>query len=163
MAKEEETMNDNFTRMLQVVNDCFDTRNDPDQISVTPEERDKLAALHSATLSELANADGPIVWVLLVPTTQLIMARFLAGSITEKQVLDETMPGSFDAIYLCSASVLPEFRKQGLAKKVVLDAIAAIREDHPIDTLFYWPFSEEGKMLARSVACTLGLQLLEKE
>jgi hypothetical protein len=66
-------------------------------------------------------------------------------------------------LYLCSASVLPEFRKKGLAKQVCMDAIKSIRKDHNISTLFYWPFSDEGKLLAAAVAKETGLPLLEKK
>ena len=156
-------MADNFERMIQMVTAFFDTKNDPEQISVTQEERSKLAAIHPATLSELANEDGPMVWILMVPTTKQTMVRFLKGTITEKQLLEETKPGdSYDAIYLCSASVLPEFREKGLAKKLTVDAINSICKDHPIKSLFYWPFSNEGKSLAQAVAKETGLSLTEK-
>ena len=157
-------MPDNFNRMIQLVTEFFDTRNDPDQISVTPEEREKLESIHPATLSELANDDGPMVWILLIPTSAATMDRFIKGTITEKQLLEETQPGAaYDAIYLCSASVLPEYRQKGLAKKVTIDAINNIRKDHPIKSLFYWPFSDWGKTLALSVSGTIGLPLFEKK
>ena len=146
--------------MLDLVNEFFDTRNDPEQISVDETERDLLAAIHPSTLSELANEDGPIVWILVVPTSTGTMNRFLAGLISEKQLLLETKPGTkYEAIYLCSASVLPEFRNKGLAKKVTIDAVNAIRIDNPVKALYYWPFSEEGKLLAVSTARDLDLPL----
>ncbi len=149
--------------MMALVTEFFDARNDPEQISVTEEERDKLFAIHPATLSEMANEDGPLVWILLVPTTAVIMEEFLKGTITEKQLLEQTLPNnSYSAIYLCSASVLPEFQHKGLAKEVTLEAIEKIKKDHPIKALFYWPFSEEGKALAKSVARTTGLSLYER-
>lgn len=149
--------------MLDLVNEFFDTRNDPDQISVSQEEREKLEKIHPDTLSELANEDGPIVWILLVPTTSAVMKKFLKGAISEKQLLNETQPGDqYDAIYLCSASVLPEFQHKGLGKKVTIDAITSIRKDHPIQSLFYWPFSDKGKSLAESIAKETNLPLYEK-
>lgn len=156
-------MSKNFDRMLDLVNTFFDTRNDPDQISVTEEQREKLNQIHSATLSELANADGPIVWILLIPTNTDVMRRFLSSAISERQLLDLTQPGDgYQSVYLCSASVLPEFRKQGLAKKVTIEAINSIRAQHTITTLYYWPFSGEGRVLANSIANELGLELLER-
>jgi hypothetical protein len=156
-------MADNYARMMQLVTEFFDTRNDPDQISVTPDEQKRLFAIHPATLSEQANEDGPIVWILMVPTTQIVMERFLAGTISEKQLLERTRIGdTYEAIYLCSASVLPEFQHKGLAKKVALNAINDILQSHPIRSLFYWPFSDEGKALAVSLARTCGMQLFER-
>ena len=156
-------MADNFNRMIQLVNGFFDTRNDPDQISVTPADREKLEHIHPATMSELIDGDGPVVWILLIPTTKTIMDRFISGTISEQQLLNETTPGAaYETIYLCSASVLPEYRHKGLAKKITIGAINSIRKDHPVTTLFYWPFSDDGKKLAQSIAKEQGLPLLEK-
>ena len=156
-------MADNFNRMIQLVTEFFDTRNDPDQISVTNEEREKLQKIHPATMSEFANEDGPVVWIMLIPTTHIIMERFIKGEITEKQLLEETQPGDvYDVIYLCSAFTLPEFRHKGLAKKITIDAINSIRKDYPIKSLLCWPFSDEGKNLSRLLAKEIGLPLFEK-
>lgn len=157
-------MPDNYHRMIDLVTEFFDTRNDPDQISVTEAERKKLWAIHPSTLSEMANEDGPIVWILMIPTTQVVMERFLAGDISEQQLLERTKPGdTYDAIYLCSASVLPEFQRKGLAKQVALDAVDVICSSHPIRSLFFWPFSNEGRKLALSIARARNLQLLERK
>jgi GNAT superfamily N-acetyltransferase len=157
-------MADNLQRMIELITSFFDTRNDPDQVSVTKEEREKLEQIHPDTLSEMANEDGPMVWILLIPTTEDIMNRFLAGTISEKQLLQETKPGDkYDTIYLCSAYVLPEFRHKGLARKVTLEAISRIRKDHNIKSLFYWPFSTEGKASAEALAKNLALPLYEKK
>lgn len=51
-------MANNFDRMMQLVTEFFDAKHDPEQISVNEEEREKLLALHTTTLSELANEDG---------------------------------------------------------------------------------------------------------
>jgi ribosomal protein S18 acetylase RimI-like enzyme len=156
-------MSKNFDRMLDLVNTFFDTRNDPDQISVTEVEREKLGEIHSATLSEQANDDGPIVWILIIPTTKDVMERFLSAAISERQLLEQTQPeDDYQSIYLCSASVLPEFRKKGLAKTLTINAIRSVRAEHNITSLFYWPFSEEGRALAHSIANELGLDLLER-
>jgi hypothetical protein len=157
-------MPDNFSRMIELVTEFFDTRNDPEQISMTEDDREKLGKIHPATMSELTNEDGPIVWILLVPTTQATMQRFINGTITEQQLLNETQPGEvYEAIYLCSASVLPEFRHKGLAKKVTINAISSIRKGQPIKALFYWPFSNAGKALGVAIAKEVSLPLYEKK
>jgi GNAT superfamily N-acetyltransferase len=153
-------MSNNFERMIAVVNEVFDTRHNPDQISVTEEEREKLQALHPATMNELADESGPIVWILLIPTTSEIMRMFLNREITEKELLEKTQVGiSYDVVYLCSASVLPEYRGKGLAKKVTVDAVRLILEQHPIKYLFYWAFTPEGAYLAQATARELNLEL----
>jgi len=153
----------NYERMIKLVTAFFGTRTDPDQISVTDEERERLEQLHPATFSEVANDDGPIVWLLIFPTTKALMNLFLEEKLTERELLEQTQPGdNFEAVYLCSAYVLPEFRKQGLTQKLTLDAIKSMQKDHAIKALFYWPFSEEGKRLAQTVAAELALPLLER-
>lgn len=154
----------NFNRMLQLIDEVFATRNDPDQIHVNQDQLIKLQAIHPATLSELSDDNGPLVWVLVIPTTNAIMIDFLSGNISEKQVLDNTLPGeAYDCLYLCSATTLPEARRKGLTKKVCLEAIAKISEQHRLRTLFVWPFSSEGSALAGSLAKQLHLNLFVKE
>lgn len=154
----------NFNHMLQLIDEVFATRNDPDQIHVNQDQLKKLQAIHPATLSELSDENGPLVWVLMIPTTSAIMTDFLSGNISEKQVLDRTIPGqAYDCLYLCSATTLPEARGKGLTKKVCLEAIAKISEQHNIRTLFVWPFSAEGSALAGSLAKQLHLNLFIKE
>lgn len=149
--------------MLQLVNEFFDTKNDPDQLDVDQEMIEHLQEMHPATLSEVTEGDGPIVWILVIPTLHYIMQRFISGKISEKQLLDETPMGMpYDAVYLCSASVLPEHRHKGLAKKTTIKAINDICNDYPVKSLFYWPFSDEGRRLAKSVAIETGLPLFER-
>ena len=149
--------------MLQLIDEVFATRNDPDQIQVTQKQLKKLGAIHSATLSEYANQEGPLIWILMIPTTTVIMTEFLSGKISEKGLLKKTKPGiSYDCIYLCSATTLAEYRGKGKTKQVCLEAIERIMKDHPIKTLFVWPFSAEGRRLADSLANACGLKLLEK-
>jgi hypothetical protein len=154
----------NFLRMIALAEETFSARTDPKQLDVNEEVINKLHELHPATLSEHTDGDGPVVWILVIPTTQELMNRFLKKEIGESELLELTKPGtSFDAIYLCSALVLPEFRKKGIAYQLTLDAIRAIRKDHPLKSLFVWPFSEEGKQLARKIAKEASLPLSERD
>jgi len=156
-------MTDKLERMLQLVGEFFDVKNDPEQLSVTDEVREKLNQIHPSTMSEYNEGDGPIVWILLIPVKKITMKRFLVGEISEGKLLDETHPNeNYDAIYLCSASVLPEYRRKGLAKKLTIDAINEIRKDHHITSLFYWSFSPEGEVLAQSIAKKVNLPLYKR-
>lgn len=149
-----------FERMLGLIEETFSYRNDPSQLQVDEEVIEKLQAIHPATLSEYNEGQGPAVWILLIPTTTAVMEDFLARRINEQEVLDRTHPGeTYEAIYLCSATVLPEYRNKGLAKKMCLDAIERIRTQHPITQLFVWPFTPEGKALAEKIAAQTGLTL----
>jgi GNAT superfamily N-acetyltransferase len=153
----------NFERMMQVVADVFDTRNDPDQLDVNEAVIERLKKIHPATLSESSDENGPTAWILLIPTTKTLMDQFVREEITERQLFENTLPGDeYDAIYLCSATVLPEYRGKGLAKQLTIDAVNSIRNDHRIQALFVWAFTNEGEMMARSLAALSGLPLLER-
>jgi hypothetical protein len=153
----------NFDKMLSLIDETFATRNDPGQIQVTQKQMKKLQAIHPATLSEKSNDDGPLIWVLLIPTTKTIMQDFLTNKITETQLLELTpLKTNYDCIYLCSATTLPEARGKGDTKKVCLKAIEEICKDHSISSLFVWPFTQEGEQLAKKIAGELNFQLLIK-
>jgi len=101
--------------------------------------------------------------VLLIPTTATLMNEFLFHKISEKQLFEQTpLLIQYDALYLCSASTLEEYRGKGITKKMTLDAIEKIRKDHPIKTLFVWPFTKEGEMLAEKLAQAANLPLKKK-
>jgi ribosomal protein S18 acetylase RimI-like enzyme len=154
----------NFDRMIALATEVFDMKNDPDQISVTQEDIDRLHALHPACMTEEATDDGPVAWVLIFPTTHELMERFLREGISERQLLSETaLGGKFEAVYLCSALVLPEYRGKGVAKRLTVSAIRSMQKDHPIRELFVWPWSKEGEQSARSVARETGLTLLTRQ
>ena len=91
------------------------------------------------------------------------MERFITKVTNEQELLEGTpLQGEYDALYLCSALVLPEHRGKGLAKRLTCRAIRFIEADHPIKYLFYWAFSPEGVRLASSVALELGLPLYKR-
>ena len=146
--------------MIQLVDEFFGTRRDPRQISVNEETMATLKQIHPSTMSEKANKNGPIAWVMVIPTTREVMNRFIKKNITEGELLAETVPGQqYEALYLCSALVLPEYRGKGYAKRLVGKAIRSIRKNHPIKYLYVWAFSNEGKRLASYVAKEFGLPL----
>lgn len=153
----------NLERMIRLADEFFAAKNDSSQISVTEGDREKLQRLHPATLSQQIEGDGPVAWILLIPTTEDLMERFLTKGINEQELLNLTPLGAkYDAVYLCSALVLPEFRGKGIAKRVASDAIREIQKSHPIRSLFFWEFSPEGGSLADAVARETGLPVLKR-
>ena len=153
----------NFERMIQLAEDSFAARKDPEQLDVDEKVIARLQSLHPSTVSE-HNDNGPVVWVLLIPTTIDLMNKFLKKEITESELFYKT-PASikYEAIYLCSAMVLPEYRRKGIAKRLTLEAIKNIRKEHAIQTLFVWPFSKEGNLLAEEIAKQSSLNLLKRQ
>jgi len=154
----------NRERMIRLAEEFFDMKNDPDQITVDGEVIARLTKIHPRSMSEERDADGPVAWILVIPTTTPLMEAFLRRAINERELLEKTpLAVPYDALYLCSALVLPERRAQGLARALTLDAISAVRRDHPLKALFYWGFSGGGDALAASVARASGLPLYRRE
>ncbi|MBL7952419.1 MAG: GNAT family N-acetyltransferase [Flavobacteriales bacterium] len=154
----------NFERMMQLAEEVFAIHDDPTQLQVDQDVLARLHRLHPATRGEVADADGPIAWVLVIPTTMALMEAFLAGKLTEHELYERTPEdAAYQAIYLCSVMVLPEHQRKGLARQVTRDCISRIREDHPITALFCWPFTTGGNALAKVVAAEAGLPLHMRE
>jgi len=154
----------NFERLVQLADEVFEVRNDPDQLDVNPEVLEKLRKIHPSTISDYDEGEGPVAWILLIPTTIKLMKQFLNNEITEKQLFERTPLGTaYESIYLCSALVLEEYRRKGIAKKLSFQAIENIRKDHQINCLFYWPFTEEGEFAAENLAKSVGLPLYKFE
>ena len=150
--------------MIKLAEEVFATRTDADQLSVDEEVIRRLQSIHPATMSEYDDGNGPAVWILIIPTTLVLMNRFLENKISEKELYELTpLNICYEALYLCSATVLPEYRRKGIAKKLTIQAIESIKKDHPIKSLFVWAFSKEGDALAEKVAGLTGLPLKRKQ
>ena len=143
----------NYQRMLKLIDEVFATRNDPYQIQVTEQEMIKLNHIHPSCLTELADENGPLIWILMIPTTNSIMEDFIKNKITEKELLDNTpLNIAYQSIYLCSATTLPEARNKGKTKELSINAIKEIQKTNPIENLFVWPFTKAGEALATTIA-----------
>jgi len=155
--------NENLSRMIKLADEFFEAKSDPMQISVNGKTMEVLKKIHPSTMGEIASKKGPIAWVLVIPTTHKLMKEFISKKINEKQLLDSTPLGSkYEAVYLCSALVLPEERGKGLAKRLLIKSIKTIKKKHPVKFLFYWGFSAEGKSLAGAIAKELSLPLYSR-
>jgi GNAT superfamily N-acetyltransferase len=150
----------NFERMIQLAEEVFATKNDPNQLDVNQEVIERLQRIHPATVSEYDDGNGPVAWVLLIPTTLDLMNRFLENKISEKELFDLTpLDTTYEALYLCSAMVLEEYRRKGITKQLALNAIENIRKDHPLKSLFVWAFSKEGDSASETIARLASLPL----
>ena len=154
----------NFNRMIQLAQEVFAAHNDPMQLDVDEQIIEQLKQLHPATVSEYVDGDGPVLWVIIIPTINALMHEFIDAKISETELLSKTpLQSQYDALYLCSAMVLEDYRKKGLAKHYTLAAIQAIRKQHQIKNLFVWAFTAEGNTLAESIAKQENLPLLKRE
>lgn len=156
-------MPDNYARLLRLADEVFAVRTDPEQLNVDEAVLQRLRRMHPASVQEEATTDGPVAWVLLIPTTADLMQRFVAERITERELYERTPEhGPFEAVYLCSGLVLPEWRRRGIAGRLAVRAIGAMQRDHPIRALCSWAFTPEGLAAARALARHCGLPLHER-
>lgn len=154
----------NLQRLIELADSVFDTKNDNNQLDVNEDVLLKLQKIHPSTISEYNEGNGPIAWVLLIPTTEELMFKFIKKDISEKQLFELTpLNAKYEALYLCSALVLKEYRNKGITKQLTLSAIENIRKTHLIKSLFVWPFSTEGNIVAENIANIVLLPLLKRE
>ncbi len=150
----------NFERMIQLADEVFASRQDINQLDINEEVLEHLRSIHPDTVSEFDDGNGPVAWLLLIPTTTELMQQFLERKISERQLYELTpLDTTYETLYLCSAMVLEEYRRKGIMKQLALDAIQRICQDHPIQALFVWTFSEEGLLSAQALSHAVMLPL----
>lgn len=160
MNNHDTNLQGSYERLLRMVEEIFATSSDPRQLNITPEVIDRLKQLHPSTVLEQTGEDGPVAWVVLIPTTLVLMNRFVAGEISEKELFELTPVGiKYEAVYLCSALVLEEYRRHGIVRQMVTGAVQNMQEEHPLKAIFVWPFTNEGELAAESIATALNLPL----
>ena len=153
----------NFERMILLSDEVFSSRTDPDQLNVNENVMEQLQRIHPDTISEYDDGNGPICWILCIPTTLDLMNQFINKKISERELYELTpLNTKYEAIYLCSALLLEEFRGKGIAQTLGVRAIENIKIDHSIKALFFWSFSKEGEKLAEKVSELMSLPLFKR-
>lgn len=153
----------NFERMIQLSDEIFSSRIDPDQLNVNEKVMEHLQLIHPDTISEYDDGNGPVCWILCIPTTLLLMNQFINKEISERELYELTpLNTNYEAIYMCSALLLEEFRGKGIAQNLAVKAIESIQKDHSIKALFFWSFSKEGEKLAEKLSGLMELPLYKR-
>ena len=153
----------NFERLIELSDEVFSSRTDPDQLNVNENVMEHLQLIHPDTISEYDEGDGPVCWVLCIPTTLDLMNKFINKEISERELYELTpLKAKYEAIYMCSALLLEEFRGKGIAQRIGMKAIENIIVDHSIKALFFWSFSKEGEKLAQKVSGLMNLPLYKR-
>jgi len=153
----------NYERLIQLADEVFSSRTDPDQLNVDENVMEHLQLIHPNTISEYDDGNGPVCWILCIPTTLDLMTQFIDQKISERELYELTpLNTKYEAIYMCSALLLEEFRGKGIAQKLALQAIENIKIDHNIKALFFWAFSKEGEKLAEKLSGLIGLPLYKR-
>ena len=156
-------MASNFERMIQLAEEVFDVKNDPGQLDVDEKVLERLIKIHPSTVSEYDDGNGPVAWILLIPTSLELMNNFIHNKISEKELFELTpLNSTYETIYLCSGLVLKEYRRKGIAKQLSLAAIESICKEHPIKALFAWSFTKEGDSGAEKIAELTALPLYKR-
>ncbi len=153
----------NYVRLIQLSDEVFSSRTDPDQLNVNEKVMEHLQLIHPDTISEYDDVNGPVCWILCIPTTLDLMSKFIEQKISERELYELTpLNTKYEAIYMCSALLLEEFRGKGIAQNLALKAIENIKIDHNIKALFFWAFSKEGEKLAEKLSGLVGLPLYKR-
>jgi hypothetical protein len=153
----------NYERIIQLSDEVFSSRTDPDQLNVDEKVMERLELIHPDTLSEYDDGNGPVCWILCIPTTLDLMSKFIDQKISERELYELTpLNTKYEAIYLCSALLLEEFRGKGIAQNLAIQALENIKTDHNIKALFFWAFSKEGEKLAEKLSGLMGLPLYRR-
>lgn len=153
----------NLLKTMQIAERFFGTQKDPEQMPINLASYDKIQKLSPYSLiCELKN-DEPVSWVVTVPTSKVIMNKFISKEINEKQLLEISNPqDKYDAIYLSAAFTLPDHRRQHLATKLFLEAISKIPHTDDVD-YFGWIYSKEGRKLGKTLEKKLMTKILTRE
>lgn len=158
------TRDEILAKEMQIAEAIFGTENDPDQIPITNESIVKLDSLCNDWLvSEVGDNGEPISWAIAMPTQKQLANDFLNNKITERELLDLTIPANiYDAAYLVSVITVPEHRGKGLGTKVVKQVL----QNMPVvdDAIYFaWPTSDEGMALVNKIIAELGREIMLKK
>ncbi len=121
----------------------FGTKDDPQQIPIG-DSREKLKKLNeNCFLYEVDDQDNLISWIVVMPTTEELMQKFLKKEINERELFEKTPIGvEYTALYFCSAITLPEYRGKGYARNLRLEAFSRFNAKDM--QLFSWPVTKDG-------------------
>ncbi len=146
----------------------FTTHQDPDQIPVNEENRRWIYEHIPECLNIIRDDEKIVGFSFILPTSYQIMEAFLSKKINEAKMFEEVKSSwsntFIDAIYLCSAVVVPAYQRKGLASRAMTASIRQFTEKTGIKpSLFYWKFSVAGERLALHVAQNLKLELRHRK
>jgi len=133
---------------MDIAERYFGTASDQDQIPITMESLDKLVSIdEDAILIKTDEHGEPISWVVVIPTGKETMELFLDNAITEKELFDRAVAeNKREALYLCAAFTVPEYRGKGYAQELFSRAVKKFAPTRETD-LFAWIYSPEGQGL----------------
>jgi GNAT superfamily N-acetyltransferase len=139
----------------------FDLLNDDSQIDA--DERTFRYSLEIGGITIIALEDDVLLgWCFAFPTNTDLMKRFVNNEITEYELFWSTEKDeNYDAIYLCAIYVFEKHRSRGIGKMLTDACLQPLLKDSV--TVFYEPYSEEGKRLGESVLKDVKYKVIVKQ
>lgn len=157
------TLDKKIEFMNKVAEQFFQTTDDEDQIPIHTDTYKKLDQLSQQTLFFEEHDGAPVGWAILIPTTNTLKEQFLSGYISERVLFEKTKPQEVpEAVYLCSAFVLPEHRNKKIAFSILSRAIQYYQHLNPTASFFGWKYSDEGEKLFHSLEKNLHIAISYK-
>lgn len=145
----------------------FMTHEDESQITVNSETASWIARNLPGSFNIIKDGNNVIGSTFVFITKEKHMSEFLTGGINERELFQrvrEEYPFRPETVYICSAVVLPEYRRMGLALSALVKSVEKIVELYQFTpVLFYWAYSPEGQRLAEKLGDTMKLQVLKRK
>jgi GNAT superfamily N-acetyltransferase len=162
--QQELTKTDIISEILKTAEEYFGTSEDVEQIPATQEALERNLALHPKSFIYKTTEDNKLIgWVTVLPTSKKLAEDFLSNKITERELLYLTsFSEEYEALYFCSAFILPEHRRKGYSFKMFMEAIEWI-PCVPDQLMFAWPITLEGEMLIAKLEQFLNVEIKVKQ
>ncbi len=150
----------------EIAEEYFNTIGDNNQIEVS-EENALWIHKNQKYLNIIFYGKQIIGFIFVIPATKDLMKRFLSNKLTEKNMFEEIKNLKFseklEAIYICSAMIKKEFRRNKLTLTAAIKLIKNLTNNLSTKPdLFYEPYSKEGDLFAKNLALNLNLKIFSK-
>ena len=161
------TLKDNI-QSGKLAEQYFEMERDPNQIPATMENVRWINKNIPQCVNVIKYNNDIIGFTFIVPANKNLMRKFLSGKISENEMFEEVKRSityeNFETIYLCSAFIKQEYRRNCLALEGFVKSVKKLMEKTKIrPILFYWEYTSEGGKMCRKVAERLNLEAKVRE
>lgn len=148
--------------MMMEVEKFFHTEVDTTQIPATLEGFRRIEKLHPSAVKCFMDGDDIVSVALTIPTTKELAKKFIAGDITERELLERSEPKErYEALYFHLAFTLRAYRGRKLTEKMFEEAVREIPCEK--DAMYFaWSFSDGGNKVLDALENDLGIIIHRK-
>jgi len=149
-----------IVEMSALAEKLFGTDTDPTQAEPTLGNSLRLIEIDKNTCI-YKKVDGKIAgWSVVLPTSLSDKEAFVKGDMTEKVLFEKSIATpSFESLYLMAVVVLPEFRNQGLATRLMCAQIEYFKDRYGIADYSALALSEGGSGVVAALEKELGISI----